>query len=363
MARPPRSHRVPRPVRIPLSRRLPRGQRSRRFVPDFDPAFGDRALSDALDDIVIGRWQGVRDLLGGSSGDWARRTHRIRVLAHAAAGSSATRMWQAAEPDSPDAAVLRAATEVVGVFHRAVASGRRAGDAQHAQGEAGRAVVDRSQVGRDRLDAVVRTCLEAAGSHPADPMPWVSLLTVARLYEDGVPRRELRRWWDELRRRDLHNVEGHIQLLRYHAARWHGTHGRMYDVARDVAGASPPGSPLPVLVQIARAEEYRYVSESARGRVVRGFDQHWKHELAVTEIRRTWERWILRREDGPVPPHEVAELNYLAHAACHAGLELEARGLFVLLGNRVAHLPWAYTGEPAAQFSAWRERLGVRGPE
>lgn len=313
----------------------------RRFAPDFDPAFGDRALTDALHDIVIGRWQGIRDLLRATGGDWPLRTHRIRLLAHAAAGASTTAVWRAAEPSDPDAAVLSAATEVVRAFQRAIAAGRGSGS------------------DRPRLDAAVRSCLAAADAHPADPMPWVSLLTVARLYEDGVPRRELRSWWDEMRRRDAYNVEGHVQLLRYHSARWHGTHGRMYDFARDAAGASPPGSPLPVLVQIARAEEYRFVADAAQGREVRGFDQHWKHELAVTEIRRTWERWILWRRDGPVAPEEIGELNYLVHAACLAGLRLEASGLFQLLGNRAAYLPWSYTGDAAEQFTRWRAHVGA----
>lgn len=311
----------------------------RRFAPDFDPAFGDRPLADALQDIAIGRWQGVRDLLRATGDDWPLRTHRIRLLAHAAAGSSTAGIWRAADPLDADASVLGAATEVVRAFQRAIAAGRKAG------------------ADRAHLDAAVRAALTAADAHPTDPMPWVSLLTVARLYEEGVPRRELRGWWDEMRRRDPYNVEGHVQLLRYHSARWHGTHGRMYDFARDAAGASPPGSPLPVLVQIARAEEYRYVADAAQGRVVRGFDQHWKHELAVTEIRRTWERWILWRTDGPVAPAEIGELNYLVHAACHAGLRQEASGLFRLLGNRAAHLPWAYTGDAAEQFTRWRAHV------
>ncbi|MFF3689212.1 hypothetical protein [Streptomyces sp. NPDC002187] len=315
----------------------------RRFTPDFDPAHGDRPLSDTLHDIVIGRWQGIRDLLGDTGSDWALRTHRVRLLAHAAAGSSTAESWQAAEPASPDAAVLRAATEVVRVFHRAIAAGA---------GQAG-------GVERARLDATVRACLAAATAHPADPMPWVSLLTVARLYEDGVPRRELRRWWDEMRRRDPDNLEGHVQLLRYHSARWHGTHGRMYDFARDAAGASPPGSPLPVLVQIARVEEYRHVAASAQGRPVRGFDQHWKHELAIVEIRRTWQRWVLGRPDAPVEPEEVGQLNYLVHAACYAGLTTEARGLFQLLGPRAALVPWSYTGDPAEQFTRWRAQVSA----
>ncbi|MEV6650218.1 hypothetical protein [Streptomyces sp. NPDC051219] len=322
----------------------------RRFVPDFDPDFGDRPLTAARHDIVIGRWQGVRDLLLATGPVRSRRTHRLRLLAHAAAGSTAVESWLAAEPENPDAVVLRAATEVVRIFNVAVATGRG------------------GEVDRDRIDLAVMACLRAADACPADPMPWASLLTVARLYEGGVQRRELARWWSELRDRDPYNIEGHVQMLRYYSARWHGTHGTMYDFARDAAGAAPPGSPLPVLVQIARVEEYRYIAEGAKGRQVLGgsnVGQHWNHELAVQEVRRTFDRWIAAREgttaaqDGPFPPEEVAELNYLAHAACYAGLHGEAAHLFRALDGRAARVPWSYTGDAAQQFTRWREQVGA----
>ncbi|WP_030752497.1 hypothetical protein [Streptomyces griseus] len=326
-----------------VRRRALRRRRGERFAPAFDPDFGDRALTEARHDIVIGRWQGVRNLLAATGDDWARRTHRIRLLSHAAAGSSTVETWRAAEPHSADAAVLRAATEVVRVFDAAIAAGRGA-------------AIDRS-----RIDAAVDACRGAAEAAPADPMPWVSLLSVARLYEGGVPRRELRYWFDELRRRDPYNTEGHVQVLRYLSARWHGTHGSMYDFARDAAGVAPPGSALPVLVQVARVEEYRYIADGALGRgPVRGFDQHWKHELAVTELRRTHDRWILGRDRSlPVPPEEVGDLNFLAHAACHAGEAELARELMELLGTRAAWVPWSYTGDPEEQFTRFREGLGV----
>ncbi|MFC0847386.1 hypothetical protein ACFH04_27315 [Streptomyces noboritoensis] len=308
-----------------------------RFCPDL----GDRALATARHDIVIGRWQGVRDLLRATGDNWPLRTHRIRLLAPAVAGSTVVEAWRAAEPDSADAAVLRAATEVVRVFNRAIAAGRGAAP------------------DRDRLDVAVMACLGAADAHPADPMPWASLLTVARLYEGGVGRRDLRGWWDELRRRDPYHVEGHVQMLRYFSARWHGTHGTMYDFARDAAGAAPEGSALPVLVQIARVEEYRYAAEGAKGQPVRGFGQHWSGELAVTELRRTYDRWLGGRPPGPVPLAEAAELNYLAHAACCAGLGLEARSLVGLLGERAARVPWVYTGDPEQQIARWRMPSGT----
>jgi hypothetical protein len=330
-------HRAPK-GRNPGKRRNP----AKQSAPDFDPDFGDRALTEARHDIIIGRWQGVRDLLHDTGDDWPRRTHRLRLLSHAAADSSTTEIWRAAEPENPDAAVLRAATEVVRIFNQAITAGRGV------------------TVAEARLDAVVGTCLNAARARPADPMPWVSLLTVARLYDDGVSRDQLRRWWDGLRRRDPYNMEGHVQLLRYYSARWHGSHGRMYDFARDAAGAAPPGSALPVLVQIARVEEYRHAVEVARGpQPVRDFGQHWHHELAVTEVRRTFDRWIGGRGHRAVVPEEVPELNYLTHAACYAGLDDQARQLFRLLGWRAARVPWSYTGDPAEQFTALRlARLG-----
>ncbi|GAA3373464.1 hypothetical protein GCM10020367_33480 [Streptomyces sannanensis] len=315
---------------------------SSRFTPVFDPDFGDRPLTEARHDIAIGRWQGVRDLLRATGDDWPLRTHRIRLLAEAAADGSAMEVWRAAEPDSADAAVLRAALEVVRIFNQAIAAGRGA------------------EVDRDSLDVAVMACLAAADAAPADPMPWVSLLTVARLRSGGVGRRELRDWWDELRQRDPYNMEAHVQMLRYFSARWHGTHGTMYDFARDAAGAAPPGSPLPVLVQIARVEEYRYVAEAAKGRPVRGFVRHWNHELAVTEVRRSWEWWIGRRvTEEQVPPQEVGELNYLTHAACQAGLAEQAGELFRLLGKRAARIPWSYTGDPGEQFTKYHEQAGL----
>ncbi|MFJ4920377.1 hypothetical protein [Streptomyces sp. NPDC088725] len=314
----------------------------------FDTDLGDLALTEARQDIVIGRWQGVRDLLRTTGDDWTRRTHRLRILSHAAAGSSAVEIWRAAEPDSPDAAVLWAATEVVRVFNQAIAADRGA------SGPGGHGGTGVSQA---RLDDVVLSCLNAAGGRPADPMPWISLLTVARLYEHGVSGDELRSWFDEMRRRDPYNMEGHIQLLRYFSARWHGSHGRMYDFARDAAGAAPHGSPLPVLVQIARVEEFRHLTETARNRPpARGIgqQQHWRHELAVTEIRRTFDRWLGWRARGPVAPEEITELNYLTHAACYAGQKGEARELFLLLGWRATRVPWSYTGDAAGQFTSFR---------
>ncbi|CBG67808.1 hypothetical protein F3K40_32900 [Streptomyces sp. LBUM 1478] len=315
-----------------------------RFTPDFDSDCGDAPLTSARQDIVIGRWQGPRELLRTTGPAWVARGHRIRMLAQACAGSSTVESWLAAEPRSADALVLRAATETARAFNLAIAAGR------------GVAIDPR------RIDSAAVACFEAAEACPEDPTPWVSLISVARLYSGGVRRQELARWWDELYDRDPFSVEGHLQVLHYYSSRWHGSHGLMYDFARDAAGVAPPGSPLPVLVQYARVEEYRSLREQNGSRQTGvGIGQHWSHDGAASDVRRTWQRWITGRPDGLLPPGEVRDLNYLTHAACSAGLTDIAGSLFHIVGRRATPTPWSYTGDPSRQFTKWRKEFLPRG--
>ncbi|MDO0916595.1 hypothetical protein QQM39_38980 [Streptomyces sp. DT2A-34] len=304
----------------------------------FDPDDGDAHLTSARQDVVIGRWQGLRDLLQATGADWPTRGHRIRLLGQACASSTTVESWLAAEPHSTDALVLRGATETARAFGLAIAAGRGA------------------PMDVDRIDTAVVACRRAADAYPADPTPWISLISLARLYPSGVQQQEMARWWDELDARDPYSMEGHLQVLHYYSARWHGTHGFMYDFARDAAGVAPPGSPLPVLVQYARVEEYRYILDAAKGRrEAVGLGQHWHHDGAVSDVRRTWERWILGRPNTAVPPAELRDLNYLAHAACLAGTTDIATALLRMQGPYATRTPWLYTGDPVKQIGKWRE--------
>ncbi|MFD7936691.1 hypothetical protein ACFV4T_19530 [Streptomyces sp. NPDC059755] len=314
-----------------------------RFAPDFDPDCGDAPLSSTRHDIVIGRWQGLRDLLRATGPAWLARGHRVRLLAQACASSSTVETWLAAEPHSADALVLRAATETARAFNLAITAGRGV------------------PIDQTRVDAAVLSCLSAAEAYLDDPTPWTSLISVARLYPAGVRRQELARWWDELHQRDPYSMEGHLQVLHYYSARWHGSHGLMYDFARDAAGAAPPGCPLPVLVQYARVEEFRHALDTTQDRSTAvGLGQHWNNDGAVSDVRRTWERWIMGRKDDTVAPGELRDFNYLAHAACSAGTADVATPLLRILGHRATRTPWSYTGDPVQQIARRRREWGVR---
>ncbi|MFE5940785.1 hypothetical protein ACFQ69_36215 [Streptomyces sp. NPDC056470] len=293
------------------------------FTPSFDKTFGDRALAVACEDIAFGRWQDLCEFLHDTGQDWDRRTFRMRLLAQAAAGTAVAEHWHAADPRNPDALVLRAETEVMRVFNLAAAG----------------TVFD-----TDLLDRAVRTCLRAAEAAPSDPVPWVSLLTIARLFPGGHQKME--HWYQELLARDQDNREAHHMSLRYLSARWHGSHGAMYDFARDVLSSVALGSPLAVLLLVARAEEYRYRVER-EGPTAPGLLFHWTSEFAKNDLQRMWNVWIAHR-DAREKAQDVADLNYAVHAACMTGEKGAARYLFELLGNRATQIPWSYLGDPAA---------------
>jgi hypothetical protein len=94
-------------------------------------------------------------------------------------------------------------------------------------------------------------------------------------------------------------------------------------------------------MQYARVEEYRCIMDGAQGQpsALVGMSRHWDHDGAVSDVRRTRERWITARPEGPVAPGEVQALNYLAHAACRAGLPDIASVLLRLLGGRPLPMP------------------------
>ncbi|MGW0393277.1 hypothetical protein ACWDYJ_20720 [Streptomyces sp. NPDC003042] len=308
--------------------------RRRSGEPLYDRSYGDRDLEASCQDMVMGRWEGARDLLAQHPReDWDRRAHRVRLLADAAADRRTVDVWHASDPDDPDAAVLRADTEVMRMFAAA------RGGAMPAP---------------DSLDHVARLCLRAGDLAPADPHPYVCLVTLARLYEGGDP--NMGHWWRELRARDPYHREGHHQTLRYFSARWHGSNGEAYNFAWDAAAYAPPGSPLAVLPQVARAEQYRHQRETERRSAI-GLATHWSGERARWDLRAALARWIAERTKAYA--QDVADLNYLAHGLVHAGMERESAAVFALLGNRATLVPWSYSGDAEELFVRWRDKVAA----
>ncbi|MBS2962865.1 hypothetical protein KGA66_07415 [Actinocrinis puniceicyclus] len=305
--------------------------RSKAFKASFDPAFDDLDLADARDELAQGRWEPARDLLEDTRRDWDRRTHRIKVLADTTAASAWLERWLALDPRNPDAATLQAHVEVV----RQV-----------------RAQVRENGTSKTAAD-VEALCRRAAALSPQDPMPWISLVTLARA--QGVDREELWARWRGMRERDPWNREGHHQALIYLFAAWHGSHAEMYDFAYWLAGEAPEGSPLAVLPLVAHAESYRAHSAEKRAAVRAGLDMMWTEDQVGLDLDRILERWFRRQQRQHA--QAKADLNYLAHALIHADRHADARPVMQAIGPHVTRVPWAYTGDPEPSFLYWRQRL------
>ena len=303
----------------------------RAFKPVFDVCLRDRDLRTAVEDVGIGRWAGLRDLLELTGEDWDLRTHRVRVLADAAAGGKCVEAWQVAQPDNTDALVLRAEAEVVRVFRLAARDG---------------------VVATDRLDVTISACITAAQAAPKDPVPVVSLLTVARLYPGGHP--AIDGWWGEMQRRDPFNREACHQALRYFSSRYHGSGQMAQSFARECAQRAPHGSPIAILPLVARVEEFRYRSseQDAGGSV--GLSDMWIDEWAMHDLDVALDRWFRRRTR--VYAQDVPDLHYLAHGLCFGNRVEHAAPVFDLIGDLAASNPWSAAGDPAAAFGYWRNR-------
>ncbi|GGO96434.1 hypothetical protein [Wenjunlia tyrosinilytica] len=316
---------------------------SRNPPPVFDATGGDKFLAEARRDLVMGRWQTTRDLLRDTGQEWGLRTHRMRLLADTAAAGRAVESWQVAEPGSTDALALRGETEVARAFAAAAAAARSGSPPSPHE----------HSLDPETLDRVGQICWEATQANHADPVPWVSLLALARLYAGGHPR--VWAWWDELRARDPYNREAHHQVLRHLSARWHGSHGATYDFARDCAAVAPAGTPLAVLAQAARVEHFRLLVR-AEGTTSLVLTHHWKNEAALADLRVSVRQWLAHLVE-PCAAHDVADLNLLAHGLVEGGMLAEAATAFHWLGNRATQSPWAYGGDPEAVYASWRDRL------
>ncbi|MFG2944599.1 hypothetical protein [Streptomyces adustus] len=293
--------------------------------PSYDPAGHDSALRAALQELRAGRWMSMRGLLDETA-QWWQWTQRTQVLAAAAAGSDVVRAWLAEEPSSVPALVMHGRVAVERAL-RAHREGHRRGHELWIE------AWDASRTAADRA--------------PADPVPWVCLLSLAQLDRQLL--------WDEHRvaapeptlppgpwgllaeadRRDPYNREAHHRMVQFLYTR--AASERLAEAtgfAHRVAGAAPQGSPLHLLPLYVRAERYR----RGGGRDA-ALDLHWVAEDASREARRALVTWF---ESSVPEQRSPLDLNHLAHALWGALSFPDAARVFDAIGPYYTPVPWAY---------------------
>lgn len=319
------------------------------FNPSFDPVGLDSELRIALEEVRIGRWLAMRDLLARTGDRWGLRTARSQVLASAAARSHVVREWLAEEPGSVDAMMMRArvGTERVLRAHR---SGHE--DAAQLAEQARSTVWDAARLAR------------------ADPVPWVCLLALAVLdAEQLMPEHRMAapedmlppgpwRLLQEARRRDPYNREAHHRMLQFLLKARLGGPAQALNFAHWVGTwvELESGSPLLVLPVYAYAQHYWDKREGGRydpiGRV------QWTREPLTTDVDRALRGWFRRAVPAESSP---LDLNHLAHALWAGRRFDEGAEVFGVLGTHVTAQPWTMVAaDPADPQSGLDEFLKAR---
>lgn len=317
--------------------RVPGISRRRGLVIDIDPAYDDQDLRAAREDAAMGRWDAVREVLEDAGRDWDRRGHRVQVLASTALGLQWPEIWLASEPDSPHAHAVYAHASVLRLLE-SVGSG---------QGEA------------DEATKVIEDCHRAADHFPEDPMPWISLLTLARAMSSGhlVEVENLgpltftvdERTWDWFLAavaRDADSWDAHHRLLetlsgRYSEAGRAGYHHMSY-FASQVAERSGAASPLLLLPLYADAE-IRHGLDGETGYAEMVMATAWWCDRRIQEhIEIALRDWY--QDPGRLKrhPRRMQDLNVLAYALHASGRWEDAAPVFEEIGPYSTNHPWRF---------------------
>ncbi|WP_052489030.1 hypothetical protein, partial [Streptomyces sp. 150FB] len=284
--------------------------------------------------------------------------------------------WLAAEPENPDAVLVKADLLVKQAWE--IRTEARAQDVSKDQFQAFFAL----------LDDAVPTLSAAAELNPADPVPWQ--VALAHATGSQAPREVFDAYWHEAVARAPHHYGCHVAALQYVCDKWHGSHEEMFEFAERAAEGALPGSLLHALPLLA-AFEYEVVADSgtttrdagggagvgapgsaigngngngngigngngprnARGRATAaGPIARRRVDAAVTRALRLCAGY----EHGDP---EVAHVrNHLALMLIIGQRHEQSLEQFRALGVHATEFPWALFGDPRRQFLDFR--TGVR---
>ncbi len=302
------------------------------------PAPHEPALTVALAAAKAGDWQPAATLLDGTAAqrDWERRSHFCEQLADLAAEDDAWLLsWEAARPDDPAAALVRARSTVLLAWK--IRGAKRASSTTHEQFEGFRRTLLRARDEHTRA---------AALAPEGDPVPYVAEIWTALGL--GHPHEEMHRIWKEITSRAPHHYEAHFSAMQFWCAKWRGSEALARAFGVRAAAEAPAGSLLSVFPLIA----------------------HFEHDDSDSaDVDRTPEMFatvdaILADVAAADPGHpRLAEVRHLL--AYYLYLQErwdEALEQFRLVDGHVgAFLPWRYRGNAAEEFCRMRDECVANG--
>jgi hypothetical protein len=302
--------------------------------PDIDYGQADLELRKVRDRALAGDWVAARDLIEASGRDWELRGRRLSVLG-SAAGQSPQWLdsWEAAVPDDPTVAILRADALM--------------DQAGEARGYASARNTSREQFQEfDRLSTLAaQASLRAVELNPDDPYPWVTRMT-SMLANGHRQRDEFLAVMGESVKRDPYNFEAHLMAVTFLCAKWYGSHEQMFAAAREPAAAAPVGSSVAMLPLLAHFEyALREYGFDTRAQSLTAKASYFHRPEVIREIDACAAKWRGAGEPrligrGITLRHWLALANYLA--------EHDREGTKALLAQIGPHL-----GSTAAYGYFW----------
>ncbi|MGW9072358.1 hypothetical protein ACWGQT_23300 [Streptomyces yangpuensis] len=289
-----------------------------------------QAIADAAWE---GDWKAAERYVRAAGEDWDERWDRLELLKHVAQKDDAwLDAWRAAEPDNCDAATLHASIMVR--------------QAWEIRGSGYAHAVPDSDMNRFRamLPIAIEEARKAALLDPANPGPWVVMVTAARGAQYG--RSRFRPLWEGLVERAPHHYEGHAQALQYWCAKWYGSNRRMMRFARLAVHKAPPGSPLAGIYLHALSELTERSAAFA---------------LPVTPMTRSLLKRIAASFDQVASDDERLPVlrHLLAHYMLRSMMYAPALEQFRRIGPWCGAHPWREAGNPVMAFEAARGRAAM----
>lgn len=275
-------------------------------VPDTDYSQADLELRAVRDRALAGDWAAARELIEVTGRDWELRDRRLTVLA-IAAGQTPQWLdaWEAAVPNDPTVAILRADALM-----------DQAGDAR---GSASARDTSREQFQEfHRLATLAAQATQRAVElNPDDPYPWGTRMN-SMLANGHQQHEEFGVAMGEAVKRDPYNFETHTIAVTFLCAKWYGSHEQMFAAAREPAAAAPVGSSAAMLPLLAHFEyALREYGFDTRAESLAAKASYFHRPEVIREIDACAAKWRGAGEPpltgrGVTLRHWLALANYLA---------------------------------------------------
>ncbi|WP_404957125.1 hypothetical protein [Streptomyces sp. 147326] len=298
----------------------------------------DQDLMDALDNVQrTGQWQAASQLLAGTPREGERRWQRVQAFGGAAAlelvaqpgvGAQWLKAWRLdAEQDAGGAQVH---AELL--VQQAWRHSGGVGSADH----------------RIILEEAREACRRAALLAPADPVPYITELAIARglAYSEA----EFDTLWAEVIDRAPEHMGAHLAALHYWCAKWHGSREKADAFTHAAAARAPQGSLLAALPLFA-------VYENTPEIVLSG--SFYQSAVVTRAVEGALYAVNTARQDDPMLAHvRHLLLKFLVNMERWAEAMEQVRHV----DGYVGALPWSATADPAAEYAVYRA-LAVAGYE